>query len=383
MKSFFCLNEIESSPFFTASWEPRFLKKLLIVFGSCLIAYISFTLVSIDTYCTVPMLFTGKSYQSVLANLSSLSLPILVVVTPSTKNELFVSHLESDKEFNETGIRYGSKNSQTVYEIWDYANLIKFELSSNSSKMKCEIRIQNPKVKVTEYFIKVICFVICLSTVILCFKVPSLRQFTILYLIITLYSFFELPIFCFSKSTSAIINMLFFFGYISISFLMVRILSSNIPIIYSSLFGICGLCAFTTFLTFSNSKFFIPSSACLLVLIGVSIHLFYIGTLIISPFLLFAHFGWMWGVGLSVYVTTILKNMTIKYSLNFMVNIISDILVSVFVVFQSIYLIGEPSKAKIPEAPLDQQSKIKRIDHLIESLTEKEDGGIKRSGSFQ
>lgn len=383
MKNLFSLNEIESSPFFTASWEPRFLKKLLVIFGSSTFVYIVFACFFVETYCSIPMFFDGTSHKVVLANKSKFSLPLLVVVTPATKKKLFVTNFEDNKTYKLTGVKYGDANSRVAYTVWDKRDPIKFEIFKNSSKIECEIRVPNPKVEVAEYIIQVVCFIICLSTVILCYKTPSLQQFIILYLLICLYSFLNLSFFGFSNSTKTFFSMLFFFGFISISFLQVRILSSNIPTLFSAVFGVCGLCSIMTFLAITNSMFFIPSFGCLLLLVGVSIYLYCIGTTILSPFLLTVHFGWMWGIGLSVYITTILKIFTIEFQQNFLVDILCDVLVSVFVVFQSIYLIGEPAKAKIPEAPLDQVSRLNRIDHLIESLSEREDVGIKHTAGFQ
>ena len=175
----------------------------------------------------------------------------------------------------------------------------------------------------------------------------------------------------------------YWFGFISISFLQVRILSSNIPVIYMSLFGICGACSLFTAMTYSNTAFIYPSLLCLIILISVSLYLFYLGTSILSPFLLSVHFGCMWLIGLSVYITTLMKGLTVYGFNSFLVNIINYILSTVFLVFQSIYLVGEPSKAKIPEAPLDQVAHLNRIDHLLETLAEKDEGSSKRNQTFQ
>lgn len=365
----FIWNEIESSPFFTASWEPRYLKKLIVIFGSGIIAFIAFSALFIFPTTTLPMYHDGNKYYIELIGFSTIAQPFMVVFTPRISKRLYVY----DEGLFSYKVNGTSFMSSTLFKICHQSQNLRLEVTTNNTKYKALVKVQIPYVRYTSAFIKVITFLIISSCVFVSYKAPNIRPFFSQYLLIFLYSLFNLPFFNFDNLFRSFITMSFWFGFISVSFLQVRILSSNIPTIFSALFVIIAFASFATVLTNFNSNFLYVSFILLALLICASGYLFFIGTAILSRFLLAVHFGWMWTIGLSIYTANILRNMSISFQTSFFVDVMNNVIVAVFIVFQSIYLIGEPTKAKIPEAPLDQAAKINRIDHLLEKLADKED----------
>ena len=382
MQLFQSLNEIETSPFFTASWEPRFLKKLLTIFGSSILGFFFFALLFVRPYFKTSLFYTGDDYRITLKNTTNSTFPHTILISPATKKKLIVyDYFENETHFLRGQIFGGDSYTRFIQNSLNED--INYTFNKSSPSYEAEIRFPLPAAVYTTYYIRIVCFIICVFAAYFCYNVTNLKLFLPLYLLVCLYTFLSLPIFKFSTFFSGFISMGYWFGFISISFLQVRILSSNIPVIYMSLFGICGACSLFTAMTYSNTAFIYPSLLCLIILISVSLYLFYLGTSILSPFLLSVHFGCMWLIGLSVYITTLMKGLTVYGFNSFLVNIINYILSTVFLVFQSIYLVGEPSKAKIPEAPLDQVAHLNRIDHLLETLAEKDEGSSKRNQTFQ
>ena len=382
MKLFQSLNEIESSPFFTASWEPRFLKKLLLIFGSWTAVFLLISGLFVKTYFSIPLFFTGKDYRITLTNTINSTLPHMIVLNSASHKKLSIDEFIEDETYYLSGHIYQS-TGVTRYFTGMWADPIRYRFNKNSTKYDANLYLLYPPTRYAQIVIRIICFIVCVFSAFFSYMVPNLKSFFPLYLLVCIYSFFSLPFFQFSLFRSSLISMTFWFGFISISFLEVRILSSNISVIYMSLFGIAAACGVFASMTYENPTFIYPSLVCLLILIGVSLYMFYLGTSILSPFLLSVHFGWMWAIGMSVYLSTILRTMTVFGIKNFFINTISYVITTVFLVFQSIYLVGEPNKAKIPEAPLDQAAHLNRIDHLLEVLAEKDENGSKRNQAFQ
>ena len=380
MNIFQSLNEIETSPFFTASWEPRFLKKLLIIFGSSTLTFLLFALLFVKSYIKVPLFYTGETYEINLINTTNATAPHTVLISPPTNKKLFVQDYGDNMTHKIRGDIIGSYTRYIPHILVDP---IQYLVNIANSSYTTEIRLTLPSMRYTSYIICSLCFIICVFAAYFCYNVQNLKLFFPLYFLVCFYTFLSLPIFKFGIFMSCFISMAYWLGFISISFLQVRILSSNIPVIYMSTFGVCGACALFTAMTYSNATFIYPSVICLLLLIAVSLYLFYMGTSILNPFLLSVHFGCMWIIGLSVYITTIMKTMTVYGFNTFLVRTINYVLSTVFIVFQSVYLVGEPSKARIPEAPLDQIAHLNRIDHLLETLAEKDEGSSKRGQTFQ
>ncbi|EAY19850.1 hypothetical protein TVAG_129580 [Trichomonas vaginalis G3] len=370
----FIWNEVESSPFFTASWEPRYLKKLLVIFSIGISCFVSFTALFISSTISLPIHNEGTKYYIELNDFSSISQPYLVIISPPISKRLNIS---SNGVFlykiNGTKYTFG-----TLYKFSDIHPNIRIDFNTSKKITQAVVRVHIPIVKYASALIKIATFLVTAACLFLSYKSSSIRPFLSQYFLIFLYSLFNLPFFSFDTLIRSIITMTFWFGFISVSFLQVRILSSNIPTIFSSLFVLIGLCSFSTIMTYFNSNFFYISILLVVGLVAASIYLFYIGTAILSQFLLAVHFGWMWTIGLCIYFANILRNMSITFQTSFFVDVMNSVIVSVFIVFQSIYLIGEPVKAKIPEAPLDQAAKINRIDQLLEKLADKEENGSRK-----
>lgn len=360
------MNIIENNPYFSASWNPNVMKRVVIGIASYILSINTLCIILYDNHQPFSFDTVDNFYMLDLENISRYSQPIVIRPKDIIDN-MYQLTLKTTNTFRNINpvisadtylfSFYTTKKDFTlILEPYDHVDFLLF--------------IKNAKIGKIVAYLKIAHLAFCIMLLIYSNQVQTLIFYKISIFFAVIYILHRLNIFLVDTLLDKFISTFFWLIFTLINYSQSKLLNSSYSIIKMFLFVLTGISAILLMLGVVSNAFAFISIPILILLKYFYYSLYLKGKAVFSQVLINAHISFYSIVSFSMCFSILVRNNSIIFSRSAfteMVDIIcltSDIVFQVFLVITD--RVNKPRRESSVESVIGNQS-----DRFLQILTER------------